>query len=347
MADPAAAPVRSFAQAAATEEVAQALRTVQIDGLVALKIDKHCSDWAPQLVTGLLLGLDIGSTLEVTHCFPFPSRSAEEEDAEEADGALYQLEMMRCTREVNVDNNTVGWYQSSSLGAHHTADLIETFLNYRESIKRCVCLVYDADRAAARGALALKALALKAPFMELFKSGAVTGDKLREKNITWADMFEEIPVRMANSTLVTALLASVQPQTTDAPSQTDLARLSLSTNPFMSTQLECLMGCMDDLGAEQQRLQYHYRSVQRQQQQQATWLQKRRSENALRKAAGEEPLPEEDPTNPIFKPIPEPSRIDMLLTTNQIANYCAQLNEFSGPSLSKLYLMDALNGSSA
>ena len=25
------------------------------------------------------------------------------------DGANYQLEMMRCLREVNVDNNTVGW----------------------------------------------------------------------------------------------------------------------------------------------------------------------------------------------------------------------------------------------
>ena len=42
---------------------------------VALKIIKHCKDSVPQLVTGLLLGLDIGSTLEVTNCFPFPVRS--------------------------------------------------------------------------------------------------------------------------------------------------------------------------------------------------------------------------------------------------------------------------------
>jgi translation initiation factor 3 subunit H len=32
----------------------------------------------------------------------------EEEDEVEADGANYQLKMMRCLREVNVDNNTVG-----------------------------------------------------------------------------------------------------------------------------------------------------------------------------------------------------------------------------------------------
>ena len=34
-------------------------------------------------------------------------RGGEDDDAEE--GATYQLDMMRCLREVNVDNNTVGW----------------------------------------------------------------------------------------------------------------------------------------------------------------------------------------------------------------------------------------------
>ncbi|GJY14582.1 hypothetical protein Tco_0385004, partial [Tanacetum coccineum] len=47
-----------------------------------------------------------------------------------------------------------------------------------------------------------------------------------------------------------------------------------------------------------------------QQAQQQTWFQKRRSENLARKAAGEEPLAEEDPSNPIFKPLPEPPRLD-------------------------------------
>lgn len=53
-----------------------------------------------------------------------------------------------------------------------------------------------------------------------------------------------------------------------------------------------------------------------------------RSENMSRKAAGEEPLPEEDPLNPVFKPIPEPSRLDSFLITNQIANYCNQINGY-------------------
>ncbi|KAL5723778.1 zeta-carotene isomerase [Ranunculus cassubicifolius] len=90
--------VRSFAQiAAAKEEVAPPLRVVEMEGL----------EFSPALVTGQLLGLDVGSVLQVTNCFPFPTRDDDEEL--EADGANYQLEMMRCLREVNVDNNTVGW----------------------------------------------------------------------------------------------------------------------------------------------------------------------------------------------------------------------------------------------
>lgn len=53
-----------------------------------------------------------------------------------------------------------------------------------------------------------------------------------------------------------------------------------------------------------------------------------------RKAAGEEPLPEEDPSNPIFKPIPEPSRLEGYLVTNQISSYC---NHINGYGFSQVY----------
>jgi len=67
----------------------------------------------------------------------------------EDDGASYQLDMMRCLREVNADNNTVGWYQSTSLGAFQTAELADTFAAYASTIRRAVCIVVDPD--AARG----------------------------------------------------------------------------------------------------------------------------------------------------------------------------------------------------
>lgn len=345
MAEVGGAPPRSFAQAAQTEEVVVPLRSCQIDGLVLMKMAKHCKECMPGLVTGLLLGLDIGSTLEVTNCFPFPSRGENEEEDEEADSALYQIEMMRCLRDQNVDNNTVGWYQSTYMGGYATLDLIETFLNYQENIKRCVCLIFDPQRSN-QGVPAVKALKLKDKFMELYRSNNFVSEQLRDKKITWEEVYEELPVRVANNSLVTAVMSGLAPPETSA-TQADVDRLSLSNNPFLERNLEFLIECMDDLGVEQQKLQFYARSVARQQSQQLAFVQKRRAENATRRAAGEEPLPEEDPSNPIFKPVPEPSRIDAYLITNQISNYCSQINVFTGPALSKMYLMDAFHGAAA
>lgn len=64
--------------------------------------------------------------------------SLQNQDDADADAALsqYQLDMMRCLREVNVDNNTVGWYQSSQLGMYQTQEMIDTFISYQDSIKK-------------------------------------------------------------------------------------------------------------------------------------------------------------------------------------------------------------------
>jgi translation initiation factor 3 subunit H len=65
-----------------------------------------------------------------------------------------------------------------------------------------------------------------------------------------------------------------------------------------------------------------------------------RQENAQRKLNGEEPLPEEDPN---IKPIPEPSRLESLLFTDQISSYCKDINHFSANSFAKLFLSTHLN----
>ncbi|XP_008813506.2 eukaryotic translation initiation factor 3 subunit H [Phoenix dactylifera] len=328
---------KSFLQAVSSEDVASPLRVVQMEGLAILKIIKHCKEFSPALVTGQLLGLDVGSVLEVTNCFPFPIR--EEDEQIEADGANYQLEMMRCLREVNVDNNTVGWYQSTLLGSFQTVELIETFMNYQENIRRCVCIVYDPSRSNL-GVLALKALKLTDSFMDLYRKNNFTGEKLREKKLSWVDVFEEIPIKVSNSALISAFMTELEPES--PVTQCDYDRLKLSTAPYMERNLEFLIECMEDVNSEQNKFQYYYRNLSRQQAQQQAWLQKRRTENMARKAAGEEPLPEEDPSNPIFKPIPEPSRLDSYLITNQIANYCNQINGVAGQSFNKLFLMKAL-----
>ena len=61
---------------------------------------------------------------------------------------------------------------------------------------------------------------------------------------------------------------------------------------------------------------------------------------------GEEPQPEEDlAANSLFKPMPQPSRLESLLIANQMQAYCQQVNQFTGQSFAKLFLMHGLNSS--
>ena len=62
----------NYASAHENKQEEKALKELRLDGSVVLKIVKHCQESQPFLVTGQLLGLDIGSSLEVTDCFPFP-----------------------------------------------------------------------------------------------------------------------------------------------------------------------------------------------------------------------------------------------------------------------------------
>ena len=77
---------------------------------------------------------------------------------------------------------------------------------------------------------------------------------------------------------------------------------------------------------------------------QQQYLLKRKAENQSRLMKGEEPLPEEDLSqNQLFKPMPQPSRLESLLISNQMQAYCQQINQFSGQSFAKLFLMQSLN----
>lgn len=64
----------SFANIAQKDQRKLPLRSVQLEGQVLLKIAQHCSTSSSlnTVLTGQLLGLDVGQTLEVTDCFPFP-----------------------------------------------------------------------------------------------------------------------------------------------------------------------------------------------------------------------------------------------------------------------------------
>lgn len=283
-----------------------------------LKIIKHCQDHLLESVTGQLLGLAIGATLEVTHCFPFYSPSDQEEESDAAI-AEYLLVMMKHLRTVNVDNNVVGWYLSAYPGPFLNESTIDTQYNYQATIKKCAMIVFDPVKTS-QGILSIRAYRLTEPFMEQYKQpNRFTKESLDAANFTFEDIFDEIPVRIHNPHLINALLYDMQGS--DLVSA-HFERLNLSVAPFLEKNLEFLSESLDDLVAEQNKFQYYQKSLQKK-----AYLQKKKAEGG-----------EEEDDAQASKSVPQPSRLESLLITSQINKYCEQINKFAGTSFTKLFL---------
>jgi len=104
-----------------------------------MKLVKHCTESFPNVVTGQLLGLDVNGVLEVTNSFPY---AAESEDEDYKVGQKFQMQMMKNLREVNVDNNTVGWYQSANYGNFLSLSIIESQYIYQLNLPKSVMIVF-------------------------------------------------------------------------------------------------------------------------------------------------------------------------------------------------------------
>ena len=310
-----------------------------------LKIVKHCQEALPQMVTGSLLGLNVGNgILEITHAFPFPESNKSDlvvksagddggldDDAAGLDGHEFQMEMMKMLREVNVDNNCVGWYQSMYLGTYSTSALLENQFSYQTDLSpNAVVVLYDPMQTS-NGNLALKCYRLTEEAINLKRTGKNT--YLDPKKI-----FEEVPVALSNPGLVRALLADVADgRHGDADGHiygedTNFDRLDLSTNPYLEKHLEFLSSWVDDLAAEQMKFQYYTRSLTR-----GGADHKRYDKRRGRDSRDAQAIQEG------WKSDAAPKRMESLLISNQIRNYCDQVDTFAGAGFGKLFLAGGLH----
>lgn len=250
----------------------------------------------------------------------------------------YQVQMMHCLREVNVDNNTVGWYQATYLGNFMNQNTIEIQYSYQQSIAQSVVIIYDPLKTE-QGTLSLRAFRLSDKFCKLYRENDFSAVALMKNDFN--QVFDELPLVLYNTWYDKALLYQLcGPEYR----RETVGRLDLSTVPFLEKNMEMLLECVDDLNKEQSQYAYHQRNASRQQQQ---LLQKLRMENAQREANGEPMLSEKEMArNPqyaqLLKTSQLPSRLDNLLITNQIESYCQSINKFAGKSFSKLFVANTL-----
>ena len=258
-------------------------------------------------------------------------------------------------REVNVDNNCVGWYQSISLGSYSTTSLLENQLSYQTNLSpNAVVVLYDAMQTS-HGNLMLKCFRLSKEAVKMMESGDGTTSSANNPFLDPRRIFEELPVTVQNPGLVKALLSSVQDghyehdgvDTTthnatttttnmmDGDYDTTFDRLDLSTNPYLEKHLEYLCTFVDDLAAEQGKFQYYTRGLNRAS---STKYDKRQGGN--KNAKNEEKAVD---AAEAWESSDAPRRLESLLISNQIRNYCDQVDRFAGGGFGKLFLAGGLH----
>jgi len=313
------------------------LDEVKLDGGVILKIAKHCRDNAPESVTGQLLGLDGKFDVEITNCFPFPNavRGAFEEDDDGDAGTEYQIEMMRCLREVNVDAYTVGWYQTADLSSFSNETLLETQYNYQTNpllCRKCVALVYDPIMTLQTGKLSIRALRLSSEFCDVY----TRDPDLVNESFDRSKIFVEVPIRITTNALAEAFLHGLR-ASNSLPKSYD--HLDLASNGFFEKNLDNLSQFMDELQNENGRIQHFQRQNQRLQNQINAYTIKVRAENQQRRQKGQAEIAEDLSQ---FKKLVPPSRLPSLVWMHQVDVYVDQVEDFARESALKLFLLTEL-----
>uniref|UniRef100_A0A670K4F5 Eukaryotic translation initiation factor 3 subunit H n=2 Tax=Podarcis muralis TaxID=64176 RepID=A0A670K4F5_PODMU len=313
-----------------------AVKQVQIDGVVVLKIIKHYQEEGQgnEVVQGVLLGLVVEDRLEITNCFPFPQHTEDDADFDEVQ---YQMEMMRSLRHVNIDHLHVGWYQSTYYGSFVTRALLDSQFSYQHAIEESVVLIYDPIKTA-HGYLSLKAYRLTPKLMEVCKEKDFSPEALKKANIAFENMFEEVPIIIKNSYLINVLLWELEKKSGVADRH---ELLSLASNNHLGKSLQLLMDRVDEMSQDIVKYNTYLRNTSKQQQQKHQYQQRRQQENLQRQSRGEPPLPEED-MNKLFKPPQPPPRMDSLLIAGQINTYSQNIKEFTAQNLGKLFMAQAL-----
>jgi len=314
--------------------------------LVVSKIIKHSSE-SHSSAHGLLLGLDLDGTLEVANSFPLPHTSGDDEEKSSKTTSRYQTQMLRALKEVRADDSVVGFYQSTTMGAFFSQNLVNTQAVHQEKLRHGgVVVVHDVSQSN-RGNASFRAFKLSKKFLEAYRKTPFNSKSMTNHKLTFTSILEEIPLKIRANPLLSAFVSTLserRPTSLAQPLPSEVYNTSLSPsystldlgNPTLTKNLENVVEAIDNYKTEEGNLAYHIRQIAREKARAEAYSAKRREENANRVAQGLAPLPEEDVSR-LFKIPPEPSRLESMLLLGQVDAYAKTLEGTSGLSLVKMY----------
>jgi translation initiation factor 3 subunit H len=327
------------------------LACVQLDGLVVTKIIKHGRENSSSTAHGLLLGLDLDGTLEVSNSFPLPHHTGDEDDKTTKSIARYQASMLRSLKEVQADDSVVGFYQATTLGAFFNQTLVDAQAIHQDKLRHGgVVIVHDLSQTA-RGNASFRAFRLTNAFLDAYKKSNFSTASLVSQRLTFTSILEEVPLKIRTNPLLSSFLGALTEPTLSHPMDGSPEAATNSTlSPSFSTldlgtagltrNLEQIIEAVDNHRTEEGNLAYLSRQIAREKARADSYVSKRKEESAARVAQGLAPLPEED-VNRLFKIPSEPSRLESMLLLGQIDAYAKSLEGTASTGLVKMYAAKA------
>ncbi|KAG1826017.1 uncharacterized protein BJ212DRAFT_1317556 [Suillus subaureus] len=302
------------------------LTCVQLDGIVITKILKHSREAFSTTAHGLLLGLDLDSILEVSNSFALPNHNSDDDEKATKSIARYQQSMLRSLKEVQGDDNVVGFYQATSLGAFFNQSLVDTQAIHQDRLRHGgVVIVHDISQTA-RGNASFRAFKLTPCIPLRVRTNALLSSYLNTLATRSTSTFSGAHPGVATTS---ALPPSY--------SVLDIGNMGLTKN------LEQVAEAIDNYRTEEGNVAYLSRQIAREKLRAETYVAKRKEENARRVAQGLNALPEED-VGRLFRIPPEPSRLESMLLLGQVDAYAKSLESIASTGLVKMYAAKASSG---
>ncbi|KAF9044789.1 hypothetical protein BDZ89DRAFT_1089736 [Hymenopellis radicata] len=315
------------------------LNYVQLDGMVVSKILKHAREAPATSAHGLLLGLDLDGTLEVSNSFPLPHHSSDEDDKTSKFSARYQTSMLRSLKEVQSDDSVVGFYQATTLGAFFNQSLVETQAIHQEKLRHGGVVVIHDITQTARGNASFRAFRLTSSFLDAYKKKSFNSASLVNHRLTFSSILTEIPLKIRTNPLLSSFLGGLSETATGSKSA---AGSDSALPPSFSVLDLGLAEAIDGYRTEEGNLAYLSRQIARERAKADNYVARRKEENATRIAQGLPPLPEEDVTR-LFKIPAEPNRLESMLLLGQVDAYAKSMAGASSTGLVKMYAARAGN----
>ena len=282
----------------------------------------------------------------------------------------YPLEMLKMLREVNVDNNCIGWYQSTYLGSFCHSNLVENQIQWQVDSGNSVVVLYDPVQSSVEKGVVIKAFRLSQDVVDM-KVGLTNEDGSPAtpptKFVGSQGIFVEIPVKIVNGSLVRALLfemdqrndpkqiipRSVGEGSTEGNStlselgsglavsqDIDFSRLDLSTNPFLEKNLSFLSSWVDELCSEQQKFSSFARGLLREEYCGGLPGFPNDGEKDKKKAQQKKVFIDKEAA--WNTDATSPNRLDALLSNLQMRAYVDSVNGFSKRGVEKLFLVEGV-----